>query len=174
MVNNIKGLIRSGRVPVVKVSDKLKVPLAIRLALKVVSYMPWPLAETKKYPELVQRSADAGEDITAPMKVGIKKTWNKALMLAATNMKNKGFPPGIEIDLFLLHAGHPHLLEPLVKYLHSTYKVRFFDFSTMAPSLLGSIWYPALSIYARRVGPDDTTYGRGGGPQIDADSLAPA
>ena len=91
---SIKGLLRSGRVPVVKCTDqyvclvgresdvfetdnldpsfRFILPLASALELKVIGYMPYPVAEAKKHPELIQRAKAGGfEWMTAPVKHGI-------------------------------------------------------------------------------------------------------
>ena len=67
-------------------------PLARDLEVKVVAYMPYPVPEAKKHPELIQRAKEGGFDwITAPVKHGLAGlSWDVSFQISrATVSQNE-------------------------------------------------------------------------------------
>ena len=120
-------------------------PLARDLEVKVVAYMPYPVPEAKKHPELIQRAKEGGFDwMTAPVKHGLaglswdvsfkylepqyRKTRHSIASQQSAhryiiNLYKTKIPPGTEVRVLITTACCQWMAEGLYKLISDTYNV---------------------------------------------------
>ena len=158
VINTIGNLIKTGRLRV-EGKNRILLPIVKKFKLKLVGHLPWPFAEAKKYKELRDRMKEENtEELTAPQKSGIKRTW-KGVMKGVMKECLKKVPRGTKVDVIVETSECQHHAQYLMKMIQSTYDVRFISYSRMSATLVFASGVPAVNVLVREYREGDPRLG---------------